>query len=67
MNKLQWKVRMLERQMRECWKRLVTEDEGASLTEYGLLIALIAAVCVTAVTLLGSNLAGIFNTMAGAV
>lgn len=67
MSKLKWKVRKLERQMKECWKRLVKEDEGASLTEYGLLIALIAAVCVTAVTLLGSNLAGIFNTMAGAV
>ncbi|MFM8250553.1 MAG: Flp family type IVb pilin [Planctomycetota bacterium] len=67
MSKLKWKVRILAGLMRECWQRLLTEDEGASLTEYGLLIALIAAVCVTAVTLLGSNLAGIFNTMAGAV
>jgi pilus assembly protein Flp/PilA len=67
MDKLRGKVRWLKRTVWECWRRLVTEDEGASLTEYGLLIALIAAVCVTAVTLLGSNLAGIFNTMAGAV
>jgi Flp pilus assembly pilin Flp len=31
------------------------EEDGASLVEYVLLVALIAAVCLGAVTLLGSN------------
>ena len=42
-------------------------DRGASAVEYGLLVALIAAVIVTAVTLLGTNLASIFNTVANAI
>lgn len=35
--------------------RFLREEEGASLVEYVLLIALIAVVCVGAVTLLGGN------------
>jgi len=31
------------------------EEDGASLVEYVLLVALIAAVCLGAITLLGSN------------
>ncbi len=30
-------------------------DRGASLVEYALLVALIAVVCIAAVTILGSN------------
>ncbi len=36
-------------------------EEGASAVEYGLLVALIAAVIVTAVIALGGTLSGIFN------
>jgi len=42
--------------------RFVRDEEGASLVEYVLLIALIAVVCVGAVTLLGTNT----NTKLGA-
>jgi pilus assembly protein Flp/PilA len=34
-------------------ERLVRDEEGASLVEYVLLVALIAVVCIAAVTLLG--------------
>ncbi|GAB4007768.1 Flp family type IVb pilin [Nocardioides ultimimeridianus] len=44
-----------------------SEERGASAVEYGLLVALIAAVIITAVTLLGTNLSGLFNTIAGQV
>ena len=47
--------------------RLQRDDHGASAVEYGLLVALIAAVIVTAVTLLGTNLTSIFNKVANAV
>ena len=42
-------------------------DEGASAVEYGLLVALIAAVIVTAVTLIGTNLTSVFNKVANAI
>ena len=39
-------------------------DKGASAVEYGLLVALIAVVIIAAVTLLGGNLAEIFEDVA---
>ena len=40
----------------------VADDEkGASLVEYALLVALIAVVCIVAVTLLGSNASSKFS------
>lgn len=41
--------------------------EGATMVEYGLMVALIAVVCLTAVSLLGTNLRDIFNQIAAAV
>jgi len=41
------------------------DERGATAVEYGLLVALIAAVIIVAVTLLGSNLSSLFNTVAG--
>ncbi|MDQ1644916.1 MAG: Flp/Fap pilin component [Cryptosporangiaceae bacterium] len=40
-----------------------TSDEGATAVEYGLMIALVAAVIVVAVTALGGTLTGIFNSV----
>jgi len=40
------------------------DDNGASAVEYGLLIALITAVIVGAVTLLGGNLKATFDYIA---
>jgi pilus assembly protein Flp/PilA len=43
------------------------DDSGASLVEYALLVALIAVVCVVAVTLLGSNASTKFSSVASAI
>ena len=43
------------------------DDRGASAVEYGLLVALIAAVIVGAVTLLGGNLKATFDYIASIV
>jgi pilus assembly protein Flp/PilA len=43
------------------------DEEGASAVEYGLLIALIAAVIIGAVTLLGTNVSTKFNAVATAI
>jgi len=46
---------------------LVRNDRGATAVEYGLMVALIAAVIVTAVTLIGTNLTSVFNKVANAI
>ena len=43
------------------------EERGASLVEYALLVALIAVVCIAAVTLLGNNASSKFSTVAGSI
>ncbi len=48
-------------------RKLLGVEEGATMVEYGLMVALIAVVCLTAVSLLGTNLRGIFNQIAAAV
>jgi pilus assembly protein Flp/PilA len=40
-------------EIRRCSRR---NERGASLVEYALLVALIAVVCIVAVSLMGSNL-----------
>jgi pilus assembly protein Flp/PilA len=48
-------------------KKFVREEDGASMVEYGLLVALIAAVAITAVTLVGTNLSTKLNSVAGSL
>ena len=51
-------------------KRLMNffnDEEGATMVEYGLMVALIAVVCITAVGLLGTNLSTKFDGVATAV
>jgi pilus assembly protein Flp/PilA len=48
-------------------RKLLRNETGASAVEYGLLVALIAAVIVGAVTLLGTNLQQTFNYIASIV
>ena len=45
-------------------KFFAKEEEGASLVEYGLLVGLIALVCIAAITLLGENIRDLFNRLA---
>ncbi len=46
----------------------ITDDErGASLVEYALLVALIAVVCIAAVSLLGSSASDNFSTIGSAI
>jgi pilus assembly protein Flp/PilA len=43
------------------------DDRGATAVEYGLMVALIAAVIVTAVALIGTNLTSVFNSVASKI
>ena len=53
----------------EALTRLATRDEredGQALAEYGLLLALIAVVCILALTALGLAIAGTLSSITGA-
>ena len=42
-------------------------ERGASLVEYALLVALIAVVCIAAVTILGKNASTKFNSVGNSI
>ena len=44
--------------------RFVKDESGATAIEYGLIVALIAVVIITAVTTIGTNLKTAFSTIA---
>ena len=44
--------------------QLLRDEEGASMVEYALLVALIAVVCIVGVKTLGTNAGAKFNTAA---
>jgi len=43
------------------------DDRGASLVEYALLVALIAVVCIAAISLLGGSAADKFSTVSNSL
>ncbi|MCU1354649.1 MAG: Flp pilus assembly protein pilin Flp [Acidimicrobiales bacterium] len=47
--------------------RFGDDERGASLVEYALLVALIAVVCIVAVTFLGSSAQSKFNTIGSSI
>jgi pilus assembly protein Flp/PilA len=47
--------------------KFISQEEGASLVEYGLLLALIAVVCIGAISTLGGSISGMFTGLSGSV
>ena len=47
--------------------RFLNDESGATAIEYGLIVALIAVVIVTAVTTVGTNLKATFTKVSGKV
>jgi pilus assembly protein Flp/PilA len=48
-------------------KYMTRQEEGATLAEYGLLLALIAVVCLAAITVLGTQISSMFSTLAATI
>jgi pilus assembly protein Flp/PilA len=46
---------------------IAKKERGATAVEYGIMVALIAAVIITVVTTLGGNLTKLFTTVGNAV
>jgi pilus assembly protein Flp/PilA len=53
--------------MSKFFTRFLNDESGATAIEYGLIVALIAVVIVTAVTTLGTNLKATFSKTATTV
>jgi len=53
--------------MRNLITRFAQDESGASLVEYGLLLALIAIVCLGAITALGANVNTVFTNISNAI
>jgi len=47
--------------------KFVRDEEGASLVEYGLLLSLVAVVCIAAISLLGTNISTMLKSVAGLI
>ena len=47
--------------------KFVREEEGASLAEYGLLLALIAVVCIGAIAVVGTKISTMFSAVSGSI
>ncbi|MCH8985781.1 MAG: Flp family type IVb pilin [Acidobacteria bacterium] len=45
----------------------IASDEGASLVEYALLVALIAIVAIAAITFVGTSVSGTFNDIGSSI
>jgi pilus assembly protein Flp/PilA len=44
--------------------KMIHNEDGATMVEYGLMVALVALVAIVAVSLLGTHLSTLFNTIA---
>lgn len=45
----------------------VLDDEGQGLAEYGLILGLIALICIAAVVFLSGNIQGILSTLGSSI
>ncbi len=49
--------------MKELFKRFIQEEDGQGMTEYGLILALVAIVVIGALTLMGEQIEIIFDAI----
>jgi pilus assembly protein Flp/PilA len=49
--------------MKNLYVRFISEDQGQDLIEYGLLIAIITAACITAISAIGVKVSGYFTNL----
>ncbi|HKI37717.1 MAG TPA: Flp family type IVb pilin [Gemmataceae bacterium] len=58
-----WRVRAFCADSARTVTRVIRKEEGASLVEYALLVALIAMVCIAAVAVLGTYISNVFTNI----
>jgi pilus assembly protein Flp/PilA len=53
--------------IRQLWSHLVSDEEGADMAEYALVLVLIAVVAIVALTSIGTQVAQVFTDIATAL
>jgi pilus assembly protein Flp/PilA len=53
--------------LRAALQRFAASDEGATMVEYGLMLALIAVVCLVAVTQVGTGAQSTYNSVSASL
>jgi len=53
--------------LRTAAAKFVRSEEGASLAEYGLLLALIAVICIGGMTVLGTKINSMFSALSTSI
>jgi pilus assembly protein Flp/PilA len=48
-------------------RAIVDRENGQGLVEYALILSLVSVVCIAALTLMGTNISGVLNTVAGQI
>lgn len=51
----------------KAFRNIIKREEGQTLSEYALIIILVAVVAIVAVTLFGNQIVAVFNTIANAL
>jgi pilus assembly protein Flp/PilA len=49
--------------MSQVLRNVLADEEGATMVEYGIMVALIAAICIAVVKTLGQNVSNAFSTV----
>lgn len=49
--------------MLNTFRSLLRNEDGATMVEYGIMLALIAAICITLIVTLGHNVSNAFSTV----
>lgn len=63
-----WKIRPEGvKEMLDTLKRLVQEEEGQGMAEYGLILALVAIVVIATLTLLGGKIKTVFENISSSL
>ncbi len=53
--------------MRKFLARLIADEAGVTVIEYGLIAALISVVCIVGMTFVGAGLQGVYNAVSAAI
>jgi pilus assembly protein Flp/PilA len=48
-------------------KKLIRKDKGQGMVEYGIILGLVSVATIAAVTLMGTDIGGVFTTIEGAL
>ena len=49
------------------FKRMIADESGATMVEYGIMVALIAAVCIVLISTLGGRVSTAFSSVNSAI